>query len=152
MKQTTQTPTQVNAVALLIKFVNQRPWLEFADYGDIKYYRQDSREITKDRADFYEFMAMADIFVDNLNVKLIEQLTKYADRLTLENGKLKYITGQYFPTEYRPAGCRVIKAIVWNALREEKNAKGEYIRQSGDDIRKVFKRYLSRRTYKNYFN
>ena len=53
MNTQTTTPTQqVNALELLTKFAYQRPGLDFADYGEIKYYRQDSREITKDLHDF----------------------------------------------------------------------------------------------------
>jgi len=143
---------QVNAVELLCKFVNQRAGLCFADYGDRTIYQRESREITKDRSDFYEFLAMAHVYVDDLNSKLIDYLSKTGDRLTLEGDKLQYITGQYFPTEYRPAATRAIKSIIWDAIRTEKNGSGEYIYETGDQIRAVFKRRLSRRAYKNYFN
>lgn len=150
--QVEATNTQLNAIELLCKFVNQRAGLNFADYGDRTIYMRESREITKDRADFYEFLNLAHRLVDDLNSKLINHLTNTSDRLTLENNKLKYITGQYFPTEYRPAATRAIKSIIWDAIRTQKNDKGEFIYETGDQIRAVFKRNLSRRAYKNYFN
>ena len=147
-----EAQTQVNVIELLCKFVNQRAGLNFADYGDRTIYLRESREITKDRQDFYEFLNLAYRLVDDLNGKIITYLSANGDRLTLENNRLKYITGQYFPTEYRPAATRAIKAVIWEALRTEKNGSGEYLYQTGDQIRNVFKRNLSRRAYKNYFN
>lgn len=156
---TTNTASQVeatqptlNAIELLCKFVNQRAGLCFADYGDRTIYMRESREITKDRADFYEFLNLGYRLCDDLNERLIKYLTNTGDRLTLENNKLKYITGQYFPTEYRPAATRAIKSIIWDSIREEKDTNGNFIYNTGDEIRAVFKRNLSRRAYKNYFN
>jgi len=148
-----KTSTTLTTVEKLVKFVNQRPQLEFCNYGDIKSYRQESREITKDRADFYELLQLAYRNIDNLNDVLTDYLKNSSGRLTInENGNFVYITGQYFPTEYRPAAARVIANLLWDSYRNYKDGKGEPIYKDGNEIRKAIKRNLSRRTAKLYFN
>lgn len=155
MNTTTQT-TEVNTINLLVNFVNQRPGLNFADYGNRAYYLQDYREILKDLHSFNEFFKLASRRIDNLNAVLFDYLIKSNDRLTLKesNGvfKLQYITGQYFPTEYRSAACRVLCSIIWNDYANEINSNGEYIYKDGHEIRKAIKRNLSSRNSKQYFN
>lgn len=141
-----------STLELIREFVNQRPCLEFANYGDVKSYRSESREITNDLHDFREIMSLAFTIVPNLEERLTEYLTKSSDRLTLVNGKLQYITGQYFPTEYRPAVNRVLSNIMWRYVVSE-YFKGELGKETtGDDIRKWFRKRLSRRVCKYYFN
>lgn len=150
--QTAPAPAKVDFINLLCKFVNSRPCLDFNDYGDVKIYRAESREITKDRSDFYELLNLARWQVDNLNEKIEQYLTISSDRLTFENNKLKYITGQYYPTEYRPAACRVIKSIIWREFMNAKTLDGANKYETGHDIRKAIKKHLSRRVARNYFN
>ena len=136
----------------LVKFVNQRPGLDFANYGDISSYRQESREITADKHDFFELLALAQRRIDNFSQVLEKELINTSGRLTLENGKLQYITGQYFCTEYRPAANRVLVSLIWNNYRDEKNADGSSVYSNGHEIRKAIKRNLSRRVSRLYFN
>mgnify|MGYP003330055618 CR=1 FL=1 len=149
---TTKTANNVDFIELLCKFVNSRPCLDFNDYGDIKIYKAESREITKDRADFYELLNVARWRVDKLNDKIGQYLTASNDRLTYNNGKLQYITGQYYPTEYRPAANRVIKSILWRELMNAKNSDGTPYYETGHDIRKALRNLLSRRVSRLYFN
>jgi hypothetical protein len=137
----------------LIQFANQKPGLSFADYGDRKIYFAEMREITKDLHDFRELLNLALIRLgSNLEEKLTEYLQKSEDRLTLnEAGELRYITGQYFPTEYRPACSRVLKSLIWDSLRKTKDSEGNYIYNDGDSIRAYFKKNLSRKCFRNYF-
>ena len=136
----------------LVKFVNQRPGLDFANYGDISSYRQESREITADKHDFFELLALAQRRIANFSQVLEKELMNTSGRLTLENGKLQYITGQYFCTEYRPAANRVLVSLIWNDYRDEKNADGSSVYSNGHEIRKAIKRNLSRRVSRLYFN
>lgn len=148
-----KTLTTLTTVEKLVKFVNQRPQLEFCNYGDIKSYRQESREITKDRSDFYELLNLAYRRIDNLNEVLTEQLKNSSGRLTInQNGNLQYITGQYFPTEYRPAAARLIANLLWDNYRKETNQDGTPVYKDGNEIRKAIKRNLNRRTANIYFN
>lgn len=137
-------------IELLNCWVNQRPGLDFSNYGDHKAYRSELRSITADRSAYYELLAMAHVFVDDLEGKLTKYLTENSGRLTLKDGALQYTTGQYWSTEYRPAACNAIKSLIWNALRDEKDSEGNDIYPTGDAIRKVFKNRLSRKTYKDY--
>lgn len=152
MNTQTTTPTQIDFIALLCKFVDSRPCLDFNDYGDIKIYRAESREITKDRSDFYELLNLARWQVDNLSEKIEQHLTTSNDRLTFENNKLQYITGQYYPTEYRPAANRVIKSIIWREYMNAKNVDNTNKYETGHDIRKAINKHLSRRVSRLYFN
>lgn len=150
--QTATTAPQIDFINLLSKFVDSRPGLDFNDYGDVKIYRAEMREITNDRADFYELLNLARWQVDNLNEKIEQHLTNSSDRLTFENNKLQYITGQYYPTEYRPAACRVIKSIIWREFMNAKTPEGANKYETGHDIRKAIKKHLSRRVSRLYFN
>jgi hypothetical protein len=142
----------MNTVELLVKFVNQKPGLEFANYGDLSSYRAESREITADKHDFFELLAMAQRRINNFPETLESYLGKNSGRLTLENGNLQYITGQYFCTEYRPAANRVLASLIWNNYRDEKHADGSNVYADGPAIRKAIKRSLSRRVSRLYFN
>jgi hypothetical protein len=138
------TPT----LDLLQKFVEKRPGLNFADYGHDgwKIYRRESAEITRDRADFYELLRFADRICPDLEAKATEYLTTTDGRLTLEGDRLKYITGQYFPTEYRPACSRVLVSIIWREYGKRPDL------QTGPQIRKEIRRHVSRRVARIYFS
>lgn len=145
--------TTTNTTEKLVKFVNQRPGLDFSNYGDVSAYRSESREITKDRQDFFELFALAARRVNNLDQQLTEYLTNTSDRLQLnKEGQLEYCTGQYFPTEYRPAANRVLRTIIWNSFRDEKDSEGKEVYSDGHQIRKAIRRNISRRVANNYFN
>lgn len=152
MKTTTEN---INLVQLLCKFVNQRPGFDFANYGSMKYYRQDYNESLKDKNSFYELLNLAQSrYGNNFNDALTKQLTESNDRLTLVDGKLQYITGQYFPTEYRNAACRVLVSLIWNDYRNEKHEDGTFVYSDGHAIRKAIKANYNIRTRntKLYFN
>jgi len=138
-----------NTTAMLVNFVQQRPNLDFANYGDVKYYRQDAREITNDRNDFFEMLRFAQnkLTSEQLDAMLFDYLKNSSRRLTAkDDGSLQYITGQYFPTEYRAAACSALAGMLWDYVREN------YEFKTGEEMRKYFRRYLSRRICKNYFN
>jgi hypothetical protein len=155
---------KISTTEKLIKFVNQRAGLEFANYGDVKAYRAESREITKDRNDFFELLSVAQTrigkwekgkFVSDLDIKLTFNLKKSNGRLTLnDKDELEYCTGQYFPTEYRPAACRVLAQLIWNDyMSEEKPNEPNPVYKDGHEIRRALKmRGLSRRVMNGYFN
>lgn len=138
----------------LTAFVNQRPGLDFSNYGDVKSYRSEMREITADRNDYFELLSLAHArYKDKLNEVLTEYLKKSSGRLTLnENGNLEYCTGQYWCTEYRPAANRVLVNLIFADYRDEKDSEGNPIYKDGAEMRKAIKRSISRRIGKNYFN
>ena len=144
--------TQTTA-AKLVQFVNKRPGLEFAEYGDVKLYRSEMREITNDRSDFFELYALASRRLGNeFEAKLTETLKTGSGRLTLkENGELEYCTGQYLPTEYRPAANRVLVGLIWADYSNEKDQNGNDVYADGQSVCKAIKRNLSRRVGRLYF-
>lgn len=147
MKIATET-----TVEKLNRFVNQRSGLDFVNYGDIKLYRKEAREITNDRNDYYELLAIAATRIENFETVLTNYLTNSNDRLTLTKETIEYITGQYFPTEYRPAACGVLQRLIWADYANEKNEDGTPVYSNGSEIRAAIKRKVSRRVYNNYFN
>jgi hypothetical protein len=146
--------TKQTTIEKLVTFVNQRPGLDFCNYGDAKAYRSESREITADRNDFFELLGLAVSRCTDLDKQLTDFLSKTSGRLLLnKEGRLEYCTGQYFPTEYRPAANRVLRDIIWASYRDETEANSPNpVYKDGHEIRKAIKRRLSRRVAKNYFN
>jgi hypothetical protein len=147
--------TEMPTMALLQKFANQRPQLDYCNYGDPKSYRQEMREITKDLHDFRELLNFAVNRVTDIEGTLKAYLLKNSGRLTLnEKGELNYITGQYFPTEYRPACNRILASLIWSSYRDEKrwNELENPVYEDGNAIRHAIKRNVSRRVAKFYFN
>jgi hypothetical protein len=148
MNTQTQTPETINAAQLLNKFAHQRPGLDPREYGGGREgwlcYRRESAEITRDLSDFRELYSLAwDILGDDLPELVSAYLTRSSDRLTLKNDSLHYITGQYFPTEYRPAASRCLVSLIWRKFAEQY--------ETGDQIRKAIRRRVSRRVANNYF-
>ena len=154
--------TTINTIELLNKFINQRAGLCFANYGDVKAYRAESREITKDRTDYYELLRIAtsrySIWIEgkqvsNFNEVLTDYLSKTSGRLALKGERLEYCTGQYFPTEYRPAANRVLANLIFASYRDEiETNTPNPVYKDGEAIRKAIKRNVSRRVMNNYFN
>lgn len=107
------------------------------------------REVTNDKKDFFELLNVCYRRIEDLENKVKNQLETSNRRLTMKNGQIEYCTGQYFPTEYRPAACRVLVSLIWDDLREEKKADGSPLY---GDIRKAARRIVSRRIARNYFN
>jgi len=142
----------MKTVEKLVKFVNQRPGLDFVNYGDVSAYRAESREITNDKHDFFELLSLAQRRIEDFDAKLEKELRNTSGRLTLEGENLQYITGQYFCTEYRPAANRVLVSLIWNEYRDEKNPDGSVVYSDGHAIRKAIRRNLSRRVGRLYFN
>jgi len=135
-------------------FANQKPGLDFMDYGERKAYLSEMREITKDLHDFRELMSVAVGRVENLDSKITNYLQNNSGRLTLnESGNLEYCSGQYFPTEYRPAVNRVLANLIFADYRDEKDNEGNPVYNTGNEIRAAIKRRgVSLRVLKNYFN
>jgi hypothetical protein len=148
MNTTTQTPETINAAALLYSFAHRRPGLDPRDYGCGREgwlsYRRESAEISRDLNDFRELYSLAwDILGDKLPELVAAYLMTSSGRLTLQDNKLHYITGQYFPTEYRPAASRCLVSLIWRKFAEQY--------ETGDQIRKAIRRRVSRRIANNYF-
>lgn len=151
MNTQAQTPETINAASLLNEFAHQRPGLDPRDYGGGRegwlLYRREAAEITRDLSDFRELFNLAfNLYGGQFPELVADYLSKSNDRLTLEGNKLQYITGQYFPTEYRPAASRCVVSLIWRYFQANEELK------TGGDIRKAIRRRVSRRVGRLYFN
>ncbi len=118
------TISKETVISALRKFVAQRPGLEFGNYGNVKAYRAELRQITKDRH-HAEKLLSAVAWRDSITAEQIIEAAKhaYSGRLSLEptdDGavRIDYCTGQYFPTEYRRAVCAVLSSVLWDYWRD----------------------------------
>lgn len=149
-KETTITaPDYSGTIEKLKAFVEQRPGFEFVNYGSMKYYKADYSKALKDKNSFYEILALAQNFVtySELQETLFIYLKRNSGRLTLdENNNLQYCVGQYFPTEYRAAACRILAGLVWDIVRDQ------YPKFTGTEIRKFITKRLITKNSKLYFN
>jgi len=72
----------------------------------------------------------------------------YIGRLSLNEHmrRLDYVTGQYFPTEYRAAVCAVLASAIWHHIRNQD------ANSTGDSIRKEARRIFGRGIASRWFN
>ena len=144
-----ETTTTLTPADLLCKFVDQRPGMEPANYGSWRDYRRESAEVTRDRSDFYQLFtfALRKLGPEALDEAIKNNFRTTSGRLFMNNaGELEYHTGQYFPTEYRPAACRVLVSVLWNHTRETHPEL-----TTGHDLRAYFRRHFSRRVSSGYY-
>jgi len=128
----------------LRSWINQRPGLEHANYGDPSAYRSEVRSIGQDLQHARELLA-AVAWRDGITDKdLIDASRRaFSGRLTIDTSSgvsIDYCTGQYWPTEYRRAAA----AVLASALHE-------YWRRSTSSATAEARRSLSRSVIRNYF-
>ena len=135
-------------IAALHKWIQQRPGLEFGNYGDVSSYRAELRSISKD---LQHARAMVNYVAwhDSITAEMILSAADNGGRLSLttdgDNVRIDYVTGQYWPTEYRRAVCSLMSSVIWHWLRENCEYK------TGDDIRKAARRELGASIARRWF-
>ena len=140
--------TKQTIIDALHQWINQRPGLEFGNYGDVSSYRAEMRSIGKD---LQHARAMVNYVAwhDSITAEMIMSAADNGGRLTLTvNGdkvRIDYVTGQYWPTEYRRAVCALMSSVIWAWLRENCKYK------TGDDIRKAARRELGQSIANRWF-
>ena len=145
-----------NILNALNTWTRQRPGLEYrnyvtshsADSAGLAAYRAELRGITRDLHDFRvlsQAVALSGITAEQLR----EGFRAYSGRLTWDGSTLDYITGQYWPTEYRKAACAVLASALWDYHRDDIPAETE---NKGDAIRAKFHRMFGRSIAKRCFN
>lgn len=146
--------TKETILAALRAWIDQRPGLEYVNYGDPVSYRAELRGITRDKRDAQIFLTAVE-----LSPVTVDQLKEgfqgaYSGRLTWKEdgkggGRLSYCTGQYWPTEYRKAACAVLAAALWDEARE---SLPKDTPQQGNVMRARFKRLFGRSIQKRWFD
>lgn len=122
-------PDKRTLVAMLDRWIRQRPGMDPCNYGDASSYRRESRSITRDGREARQLLQYVD-WHGGISAASIAHAFKhaYSGRLSLEpcepnkaNGgmawRLSYCTGQYWPTEYRRAVCAVLASVIWDYWR-----------------------------------
>lgn len=135
-------------IAALHKWIAQRPGLEFGNYGDVSSYRSEMRSITRD---LHHARSMVNYVAwhDSITADMILDDADNGGRLTMavDGNKvtINYVTGQYWPTEYRRAMCALMATVIWHWMREHCDCK------TGDDIRKAARRELGASIARRWF-
>jgi hypothetical protein len=142
----------MTAVHALADFANTRPRLDFANYGDVKYYRQDARAITRDLHAVRELVCVARYMCNDQEVLDAARggrvdIEPYADD-TGAGYRVSYTTNQYYPVEYRAAVARVLASAIWRAWAREIGNRPD----CADQIRRRARAELSRSVARRFFN
>jgi hypothetical protein len=105
-------------LSALLTFAQQKPRLEFGNYGDPVAYRAEVRRITRDLHYARRLLATIHRTEQITAAALVEAFGSNGYRLTWDGSQLDYTTGQYWPTEYRPAVCQLAACALWNYYRD----------------------------------
>ena len=142
-------------IELLRVWINQRPGLEYGNYGERAPYFAEMRSITGQLHDARTLLA----HVENSAMtaaELLDGFGAYSGRLqvspTDKGYRLDYCTGQYWPTEYRAAACAVLAAALWDYHRDDYAASAKGKESAGDAIRRNFKRVFGKRIQSQWFD
>jgi hypothetical protein len=141
-------------IAALHAFINQRPGLEYGNYGEPVSYRAEVRAIGKDLTQARQLLRYVELRASITADDIIDASKRaYSGRLTItarDDGAIAidYCTGQYFPTEYRKAACAVMAQAIraWYRTNISDTAK------PGDYLRASFKREFGRGMASRWFN
>jgi len=127
----------------LNSWLNQRPNLDYRDYGCSKSYNSEYRSILNDLHDARGLLNYCEHM--ELGQLLNDRLENSSDRLTLtwsdDRPVLDYTVGQYWPTEYRVAVAYACKSVIWAYWREE-----------NIDVKNKAKQVFRKRIVRDYFN
>lgn len=165
-------------ISALRAFVNKRPGLEFANYGDVSAYRSESRAITRDKHEALRLLRDIELR-DSISAQDIVTASKsaFSGRLTIEldphykncgypldsTVRISYCVGQYFPTEYRKAVAAVCASALWDWKRDKAMPLPQYSENSdavelfeglhaGDWLRRSFAREYGRTIASRWFS
>ena len=134
-------------IQALRTWVAQRPGLDFGNYGDWSAYRAEVRSIGKDLQHARKLIDYV-AWHDSISAEMILDAAK-SGRLSIkvegDKVRIDYCTGQYWPTEYRPAVCRLLSSVIWDWMRANDP------RRSGEMIRKAASRELGTSIAQRWF-
>lgn len=136
-------------IQALQTWINQRPGLEYGNYGDASSYRAEIRaigvDLTHARA-MLNYVAWHDSIAAEMILREAES-GRLSIKVDSDKVSIDYCTGQYWPTEYRRAVCRLLSSVIWYWLRD--NMLGDV---TGEAIRRQAALALGRSIAKRWFN
>jgi hypothetical protein len=143
----------------LALWITQRPGLEYGNYssgwndkaGRAAYFAE-SRCITRQRRDAGRMLATIAWRTCSIDADaLLKAFRAFARRLTVTltqgdgghwTATLDYVTGQYWPTEYRAAVCAILGTALFDSARASALSAGH--EQPGTVARQVLRREFGR--------
>jgi hypothetical protein len=144
LSTTVSTPVAVDAnqiFSALETWIKQRPGLDARDYGGgmdgWRAYRQELRQISKDRQRAMKALDEAKGLTPAMPNVLLDSFRAFSGRLEwkLDEGRLVYCTGQYWPTEYRKAAASVLERYVSSWQQNWANAHPQtFTYRTMDDV------------------
>lgn len=145
-------PLKDSIIAALHAFIRQRPGLEYGNYGDAAAYRSEMRSITRDLNHARQLLRQVELSFGITGRDMLR--TAAHSRLTIretDSGiEVDYITGQYFPTEYRRAVAKFCAELLWAYRRDHAMPSG--IANKGEWLRHSFRREYGRAIAGRYFS
>jgi len=145
-------PLKDSIIAALHAFIRQRPGLEYVNYGDAAAYRSEMRSITRDLNHARQLLRQVELSFGITGRDMLR--TAAHSRLTIretDSGiEVDYITGQYFPTEYRRAVAKFCAELLWAYRRD--HAMKDGIANKGEWLRHSFRREYGRAIANRYFS
>ena len=137
-------------VLALSAWVSQRPGLDYGNYGDPVAYRAEMRSIGKDLQHARALINYV-AWHDSITAEMILKAADNGGRLSFvvrDYGTvaIDYCTGQYWPTEYRAAACRLLSSVIWYWLRDNMLDPA-----TGNDIRRQAARELGTSIARRWF-
>jgi len=147
-----RTQVQNDFMQAVRSWISQKPGLEYGNYGCPKAYRAEYASIRRDMRTAEIMLSVVNDYAFSLE-DIQSAMGAYSSRLSLEmkDGRIigfDYVTGQYWPTEYRKAACAVMASLLWNAWRNEYRDE----KSVGDAIRKQARAVFGRTIANNWFN
>lgn len=156
-------------IEALTRFAEQRPGLDFRNYGSVPTFRSEQRAIARDLREARVLLRAAALDNRVTADGLLEAArSAFSGRLSIEGDyefaigdiRIDYCVGQYWPTEYRKAVCAVLASALWYAAREEitadraNDAHGTMYQHAsvGDALRAHFRRRFGAPIQRRWFN
>lgn len=156
--ETQATKIEINAEQVwdaLLQFINQRSGIDWRDYYSTwsdtdgrRAFQSEYREILKEGRDARNLLHLARCTVST--EILTEKIERdQGSRLSYnhEKQRFEYVTGQYFPTEYRAAACRLLASLLTTALTPD----GDNWKEKRVKLLKRLKDLLGRGIVKRWF-
>jgi hypothetical protein len=112
----------------LYDFVEQRPGMDWRDYGHTPSYNRERAKVYNDLKTARDLLRIAErwdfITAEHIQEAASNRLTIKATREGLPNSKhwvvsVDYCTAQYFAVEYRAAVIGVLVSAIWSAVRDD---------------------------------